>query len=80
LRFQLSCYRVDYPDNIAGVTPSVLWHSTQRDDEMSNDDADRFREQAEEWRQQAQTAVSPLDKEAWQQSTDESRRRRSGDG
>jgi hypothetical protein len=47
---------------------------------MSNDDADRFREQAEEWRQQAQTAVSPLDKEAWQQSTDESRRRRSGDG
>jgi hypothetical protein len=33
--------------------------------EMSNSDADRFRKQAEECRQQAEKAVSPLDKEAW---------------
>jgi hypothetical protein len=56
---------------------------------MSSDDADRYRKQAEECRQQAQKAVSPLDKEAWlrvaeewlmlAQSTEESRRRRSGD-
>src|SRR5450755_2553212 len=32
---------------------------------MSSDDADRYRKQAEECRQQAQKAVSPLDKEAW---------------
>jgi hypothetical protein len=56
---------------------------------MSSDDADRYRQQAEECRQQAQKAVSLLDKEAWlrvaqewlmlAQSTEESRRRRSGD-
>jgi hypothetical protein len=32
---------------------------------MSSDDADRYRKQAEECRQQARKAVSPLDKEAW---------------
>jgi hypothetical protein len=32
---------------------------------MANDDANRFREQAEECRQQAEKATSPLDKEAW---------------
>jgi hypothetical protein len=32
---------------------------------MANDDANRFREQAEECRQQAEKAKSPLDKEAW---------------
>ena len=56
---------------------------------MSSDDADRYRKQAEECRQQARKAVSPLDKEAWlrvaeewlklAQSNEESRRRRSGD-
>jgi hypothetical protein len=29
------------------------------------DDADRFRKQAEECREQAEKAMSPLDKEAW---------------
>jgi hypothetical protein len=29
------------------------------------DDADRFRKQAEECREQAAKALSPLDKEAW---------------
>ena len=52
-----------------------------------SDDTARFRKQAEECRQQAQKAVSPLDKEKWlqfaedwlklAQSTEESRR--SGD-
>jgi hypothetical protein len=32
---------------------------------MSNDDAARFRKQAEECREQAAKAVSTLDKEAW---------------
>ena len=32
---------------------------------MSEDDAVRFRKQAEECRQQAEKAVSPLDKESW---------------
>jgi hypothetical protein len=32
---------------------------------MSNDDADKFRKQADECRQQAEKAISPLDKEAW---------------
>jgi anaerobic glycerol-3-phosphate dehydrogenase len=32
---------------------------------MSEDDADRFRRQAEECRQEAERAVSLLDKEAW---------------
>jgi hypothetical protein len=32
---------------------------------MSNDDATRFRKQAEECRGQAAKAVNPLDKEAW---------------
>jgi hypothetical protein len=32
---------------------------------MSSDGADRYRQQAEACRQQAQKAVSPLDKEAW---------------
>jgi hypothetical protein len=32
---------------------------------MSNTDADRFRKQAAECHQQAEKAVSPLDKEAW---------------
>jgi hypothetical protein len=32
---------------------------------MSNDDADRFRKQAEECREQAERAINPLDKEAW---------------
>jgi hypothetical protein len=32
---------------------------------MSHADADRYRAQAEEARQQAAKAVSPLDKEAW---------------
>jgi hypothetical protein len=32
---------------------------------MPDDDADRFRKQAEEAREQASKAVSPLDKEAW---------------
>jgi hypothetical protein len=32
---------------------------------MSDDDAVRFRKQAEECREQAAKAVSPLDKEAW---------------
>jgi hypothetical protein len=32
---------------------------------MSDDDADRFRKQAEDCREQAAKAVSPLDKEAW---------------
>jgi hypothetical protein len=31
---------------------------------MPNDDADRFRKQAQECREQAAKAVSPLDKEA----------------
>ena len=32
---------------------------------MTNDDADRFRKQADEARQQAEKAINPLDKEAW---------------
>ena len=32
---------------------------------MSDDNATRFRKQAEECREQAAKAVSPLDKEAW---------------
>jgi hypothetical protein len=32
---------------------------------MSESDADRFRKQAEECREKAAKAVSPLDKEAW---------------
>jgi hypothetical protein len=32
---------------------------------MSFDEADRFRKQAEECREQAAKAISPLDKEAW---------------
>jgi hypothetical protein len=32
---------------------------------MPNDDAARFRKQAEECREQAAKALSPLDKEAW---------------
>jgi hypothetical protein len=32
---------------------------------MPNYDADRYRKQAEEARQQAVKAISPLDKEAW---------------
>jgi hypothetical protein len=32
---------------------------------MVHDDADRFRKQAEECREQAAKVVSPLDKEAW---------------
>jgi hypothetical protein len=32
---------------------------------MPDDDADRFRKQAEEAREQAAKAISPLDKEAW---------------
>jgi hypothetical protein len=32
---------------------------------MSDDDAARFRKQAEECREQAAKAISPLDKEAW---------------
>jgi hypothetical protein len=32
---------------------------------MANDDANRFREQAGECRQQLEKATSPLDKEAW---------------
>jgi hypothetical protein len=54
---------------------------------MSSDDG--YRKQADECRQQAEKAISPLDKEAWlrvaeewlklAQSNEESRRRRSGD-
>jgi hypothetical protein len=32
---------------------------------MPNDEADRFRKQADECREQAAKAISPLDKEAW---------------
>jgi hypothetical protein len=32
---------------------------------MAHDDAERFRKQAEEAREQAARAYSPLDKEAW---------------
>jgi hypothetical protein len=32
---------------------------------MSEDEAARFRKQAEECRQQAEKAISPLDKESW---------------
>ena len=32
---------------------------------MSDDEAGRFRKQADECRMQAEKAVSPLDKEAW---------------
>ena len=32
---------------------------------MSEDDAVRFRKQAEECRQQAERAASPIDKEVW---------------
>jgi hypothetical protein len=32
---------------------------------MTHDDAERFRKQAEEAREQAARAYSPLDKEAW---------------
>jgi hypothetical protein len=32
---------------------------------MSKDDAVRFRKQAEECREQAARAISPLDKESW---------------
>jgi hypothetical protein len=32
---------------------------------MSEDEAARFRERAEECRQQAEKAISPLDKETW---------------
>jgi hypothetical protein len=32
---------------------------------MSEDDAARFRKQADECRQQAEKAISPLDKETW---------------
>jgi hypothetical protein len=32
---------------------------------MSDDDAEKFRKQADECRQQAEKAISPLDKEAW---------------
>jgi hypothetical protein len=38
---------------------------------MSSDNADRYREQAEEARQQAEKAISPLDKEAWLRVADE---------
>jgi hypothetical protein len=38
---------------------------------MANDDANRFREQAEECRQQAEKATSPLGKEAWLRVADE---------
>jgi hypothetical protein len=32
---------------------------------MPDDDATRFRRQAEECRQQAENAINPLDKESW---------------
>jgi hypothetical protein len=32
---------------------------------MSSNDADRFRQQADECREQAERAMSPLDKERW---------------
>jgi hypothetical protein len=32
---------------------------------MSDDDADRFRRQAQECVQQAERSISPLDKETW---------------
>ena len=32
---------------------------------MTEDDIERFRQQAEECRREAEKAVSPLDKEAW---------------
>jgi len=45
---------------ILGVVPFGLSTSL-----MSKDEADRFRKQAEECREQAAKALSPLDKEAW---------------
>jgi hypothetical protein len=38
---------------------------------MSDDDASRFRKQADECREQAAKAVSPLDKEAWPRVAEE---------
>jgi hypothetical protein len=38
---------------------------------MPDDDAARFRKQAEECREQAAKAVSPLDKEAWLRTAEE---------
>jgi hypothetical protein len=38
---------------------------------MSEDDAARFRKQAEECREQAAKAFSPLDKEAWLRTAEE---------
>jgi hypothetical protein len=38
---------------------------------MSDDDAARFRKQAEECREQAAKAISPLDKEAWLRTSEE---------
>ena len=32
---------------------------------MTEDDTEKFRQQAEECRREAQKAISPLDKEAW---------------
>jgi hypothetical protein len=32
---------------------------------MTDDDTERFRQQAEECRREAKKAISPLDKEAW---------------
>ena len=32
---------------------------------MTDDDTERFRQQAEECRREAEKAISPLDKEAW---------------
>jgi hypothetical protein len=32
---------------------------------MANDEAQRFRKQAEECRHQAELAINPLDKESW---------------
>jgi hypothetical protein len=38
---------------------------------MSDDDAAKFRNQADECREQAAKALSPLDKEAWLQVAEE---------
>jgi hypothetical protein len=39
---------------------------------MSEDESARFRQQAEEFRQQSEKAISPRDKQAWLRTAEES--------
>jgi hypothetical protein len=50
---------------------AAISRSTVRLSAMSEDDAARFRKQADECREQASKAFSPLDKEAWLRTAEE---------